>query len=317
MPSIYLRFEIRADSPRLRNSALERLLEVADAAEVVSDWRADAQRQMGGPAAVALDMAPVLYFQDRAVLPEPAAQVFLVSALHARASLVSVGLPANGLLRLSEDEARLLAEDFNAVFGSGIRAYRPDAVRLAAGAQGRLYASFVTPAHARTLDPALAVGQELWDFRPRGDDAARLALLGSELEMWLFDHAVNRLRRESGSPEITALWLWGGGAPLTAMPPAPFEVSGEDALFTAWSTLGGVLEPSAGRLLVCAAAPGEEAFDTHAQAALDASIAALRRGSLSAVYLSAGRQCRAVRRMPRRFVFRHGKPWWEYFDYSD
>ena len=318
LPSIYLRFEIRADSPRLRNPSLERLLAVADSSEVVSDWRAEVQRLLCGPTSAVLDVAPVSYFQDRAPLPAiPVAQVFLVSALHARASLVSVGLPANGLLRLTEHEARLLAEDFNAVFGGGTRSHLADAVQLVAGADGRLYAVFASEVRARTLDPALAIGQDLWDFRPRGEDAARLARLGSELEMWLFDHAVNRLRREQGELEITALWLWGGGSPLTAMPPAPFDVIGEDALFSAWSTLGGVRTPSAGRLLVCAAAPAEQGFDAHAQAALDASHTALRRGVIRAVYLSSGRQCRAVRRMPRRFVFRRGKPWWDYFDDTD
>ena len=318
MPSIYLRFEIRADSPRLRNPALERLLAVAEPPEVVSDWRADAQRLLAGPAGEPLEAGPVLCFQDSSLIaPLSASQVFLATALHARASLTSVGLPSNGLLRLTDDETRLLAEDFNAVFGGVTRDHRPDAVRLAAGAEGRLYALFATAVRARTLDPVLAIGQDLWDFQPRGADAARLARLGSELEMWLFDHAVNRRRREQGELEINALWLWGGGPPLTAMPPAPFEVVGDDALFSAWSALGGALAPSAGRLLVCAAAPAEEAFNLHAQRALDSSVSGLRGGSIRAVYLSVGRQCRAVRRMPRRFVFRRGKPWWDYFDDTD
>ncbi len=318
MPSIYLRFEIRADSPRLRNPALERLLAVADAPELVSDWRADVQRLLCPPGAGTLEVAPVLCCQDRVLLPAAsAAQVWLVTALHARASMVSVGLPANGLLRLTEDEACVLAEDFNSVFCGVTRAHRPDAVRLAAGAQGRLYALFASGVRARTLDPALAIGQDLWDFRPSGEDAARLSLLGSELEMWLFDHPVNRLRRERGELEINALWLWGGGPPLAAMPPLPFDIIGEDVLFTPWSALGGVTAPSAGRLLVCTAGPAEEAFGALAQAALDSSVKALRQGTLRAVYLSAGRQCHTVRRMPRRFVFRRGKPWWDYFDDTD
>ena len=285
---------------------------------MVSDWRADAQRLLVGSSATALDVAPVASFQDRPVFTfSSPAQVFLVSALHARASLTSVGLPANGLLRLTEEEARLLADDFNAVFGGGTRAYRPDAVQLAAGAEGRLYAAFASSARVKTLDPALALGQDLWDFRPSGEDAARLARLSSELEMWLFDHALNRRRRDEGELEITALWLWGGGAPLSAMPPAPFEVVGEDALFTSWAAIGGVQTPSAGRLLICSAGPGDADFETHAQSALEAGARSLRRGIVKAVYLSAGRQCRAVRKMPRRFVFRRGTPWWDYFDDTD
>ena len=156
MPSIYLRFEIRADSPRLRNPALERLLAVAEPPEVVGDWRADAQRLLAGPTCEPLEAGPVLCFQDRSLIaPLSAAQVFLASALHARASLTSVGLPTNGLLRLTDEEARLLAEDFNTVFGGVTRAHRPDAVRLAAGAEGRLYALFATAVRARTLDPKI------------------------------------------------------------------------------------------------------------------------------------------------------------------
>lgn len=309
---------MRTGSPRERAPELERLLEGAAEPDLVHDWRADAQRLLFGPNAGTLSIAPVLCFKHRELsAAPPAAHVFLVSALHARASLTSVGLPSNGLLRLTAEEARVLAEDFNRVFASGIKAQRPDSVRLAAGADGHLFCLFATALNAQTIDPAMAMGHDLWDFRVRGDDAARLARLSTEMEMWLFGHALNLQRRAAGKLEINAMWLWGGGPVLAHMPPATFEFLGEDPLFSTWSTFGGTPAPGAGRIIVCNASPGEPAFIAQAQAAIGEAAKALRRGTLGALYVSAGRRCLAVRRMPRRIFFRRSKPWWEHFDDAD
>ncbi len=40
----------------------------------------------------------------------------------------------------------------------------------------------------------------------------------SEIEMWLFDHAVNESRRRREAPAISGLWLWGGGAADEQLP---------------------------------------------------------------------------------------------------
>jgi hypothetical protein len=47
-----------------------------------------------------------------------------------------------------------------------------------------------------------------------------LRRLGAEMEIWLHEHPVNRLRSERGELPVTGLWLWGGGtlAPVPRMP---------------------------------------------------------------------------------------------------
>ena len=313
-----MRFEILTGEPPQRCVEIERLLAGAEAPVLVSDWRSDAQKLLFGPGAPVLEMGTAMAFKDRGHLSvAPAAQVFLVSALHARASMTSVGVPPNGILTLTAAEARLLADDFNRVFAVASPLVQPDAARLAAGNEGRLFCVFPSALRTQTIDPATAVGHDLWDFRPRGADAAVLARLSSETEMWLFDHALNRARRERGQLEINTLWPWGGGPVLDAMPPAPFNFEGADPLYSTWAESGAHSASLGSTIIVCNSAPGQEEFSQRMQTALSSAAKDLRRGSLAAVFLSAGRQCFAVRRMPGRLTFRRSKPWWDYFDDSD
>src|SRR5262249_22835248 len=55
---------------------------------------------------------------------------------------------------------------------------------------------------------------------PRGPGAALLRRVGAEIEMWLHEHPLNEARRRAQRLPVSALWLWGGGAPLEAMEPA-------------------------------------------------------------------------------------------------
>ena len=107
--------------------------------------------------------------------------------------------------------AEALAQDFN-------RVWTDSGFRLIAGRAGALYCSFDRMLSAFTHDPADALGRHIEAFLPSGSDAPRLRLLMSEVEMWLFEHAVNRARQAQGSAVITGLWLWGDGAPVKSLP---------------------------------------------------------------------------------------------------
>jgi hypothetical protein len=138
----------------------------------------------------------------------------------------------------------------------------------------------------------------------------------SEVEMWLFEHAVNRARRERGEPAITTLWPWGGGDALAQLPAPAFAVHGEDVLFGAWARR---VPPAAGAqdcLIICPHSIQAQALEELLVPQLAALRAPMRRGE-GALHISAGRRRFTLRRMPRRWFARRADPWWEYFDESD
>jgi len=309
LPSTYFRFERHVRAAPVRSPALERFLAYADMHAAVADWRSEAQLLIGGPAASVLRAAPAAFLAEVGAAPAAgkAEHVFLAAPLHARASMTSVGLPHSGVLALTPGEARDIAADFNERLECG-------GARLFAGASGRLFCTFDAPLTVETRAPDLIQGYDLWDFQPTGPDAARLKKLGSEVEMWLFGHPLNQRRSERGELEITGLWLWGGDPIVDRLPPRRFEFTGTDVLFSAWA--GCAPAAALGRIVHCAAAPGEPGFDKCASAPLDEAGRALRRGRVDALYFSCGTRCFTVRRMPR-WPFRRTRPWWEHFDDSD
>ena len=70
---------------------------------------------------------------------------------------------------------------------------------------------------------------------PRGPDSARVRRLMSEIEMFLFDHAVNESRRRREALAVSGLWLWGGGAADEQLPAVDGWTAGNDPLFAAFA----------------------------------------------------------------------------------
>jgi hypothetical protein len=73
---------------------------------------------------------------------------------------------------------------------------------------------------ALTRDPAAVLGADVRDAVPRGVEAAPLRALCGEIEMWLHEHPLNLARQRRGDLPVSSFWLWGGGAGLSAEPPA-------------------------------------------------------------------------------------------------
>ncbi len=161
------------------------------------------------------------------------AWVCVATPVHYEAEISSVRLTADGVLSLTQDSATALAADFNRIWkGSGIR--------MTASGSAQLFCSFDRPHDVVTRDPQDLLGRRIEEFLPAGADAARLSLLMSEMEMWLFDHEVNRARAALNLPAISGLWLWGGGAPVAALPNLVGWTAGDDLFFSAF-------EPRRGR----------------------------------------------------------------------
>jgi hypothetical protein len=221
----------------------------------------------------------------------------------------NVVLPADGILEIDASEADTLAAEFNRSFAGG-------GVRLVRGPGSGLFCVFDARLSADTTPPDEVLGGDIGSHQPRGEGSARLRRLGSEIEMWLFDHAVNAARRARGAPVISALWLWGGGAGDAPLPPVAGWAAGDDALFSAFDGRS-VYPRAAGSVtsgvVVLDAWPGTAAWHDAERRWFDPALEDLKAGHLSRIEISAsgtsfGLSARALRRFWRR-----SEPWWRSF----
>jgi hypothetical protein len=298
VPARFLRLNLPAGSPVPQRSPLiERLL--ADARpERTADWRGDAWAQLAPGSPLPL-LAPAR-LAARGVRAEGFA--LLASPVHYVAGLSNVRLPAGGLLRFSEVEARQLADDFSAV-------WRNAPMRLVATGDV-LCCVFDGHLQVVTHDPQRALGRHVDAFTPTGKDAARLRALGSEVEMWLFDHALNRARAERGEPVVNGLWLWGGGEAPISLPTPGGGTYGDDVLFELFKRA----RADEAQLWVTDAVPGSEAWGAVETGWLAPAAMALRQGRAQSLTLSSGDRLWHVRAGWRLRFWRRTVPWWQSLD---
>ncbi len=303
MPIVYFRIAARGIPAALRAPALERLLARAD--PTGGPWRTEAFRAI---AADGEDPPPIAVAQWRASghTLEPG-WVALATPVHLVAGMSSVCLPTDGILELDASEADTLAAGFNRAFGG-------QGARLARGLGSGLLCAFDERLAVHTTPPDEALGGDIWPHQPRGEGSAALRRLAAEIEMWLFDHAVNAARRARGVPVISALWLWGGGAGDARIPRVEGWAAGEDALFSAfdrrshWSA-----RPSESGVVVLAAWPGTKAWQDAERDWLRPALGELEAGHLSRIEISAaGSSFRLTTRGLWRF-WRRSRPWWRSF----
>jgi hypothetical protein len=220
------------------------------------------------------------------------------------AGMTSIGMAADGVLEIEPFEADALVADFNQVFAGG-------GARLERGRDALLLCRFDEPLSVTTSAPEEAAGHDVWDYLPRGGDAARLRSLTSEIEMWLFDHAVNRRRSETQHPVINALWLWGGDAADAELPSLSGWTAGEDPLFGSFARTSSYPGPATSGIVAVSDWPGSPLWRDVEERWLAPAVADMRAGRLASIELSARRRCmRLTARALRRF-WRRTRPWWE------
>lgn len=303
MSRIYLRINGLAAPGAARAPLLERVLARAAGSVAVTDWREQAFRL------VAADSAGMPGIGAAALCGElggvDAAAIFLASPVHCEAGMVSVRLPANGLIGLSSAEARQLAQDFNRDFGDG-------AQRLIAAPSGRLFCVFAAATTALTHDPLAVRGRDIAPFLPAGPDGPRLRGLMSEIEMWLYEHALNRARVAMGALPMTGLWLWGGGAALAQLPKLSGWTVGSDVLFGAWPEPQGFPLDSRSGVIVLDVEPGSAAWPAAEGEWLVPALTALRKGRIRQLDLGIGEQQFALHTGWSLRFWRRARAWWEY-----
>jgi hypothetical protein len=232
-----------------------------------------------------------------------AASVFIATPVHYVAEMSNVRLAADGILSLSRPDADALAADFN-------RVWHDAGIRLVSGrSQTRLFCLTDRALDVATRDPEDLLDRHIENYLPSGADAPRLRQLMSEIEMWLFEHPVNRTRSAGAAPAVNGLWLWGGGSALASLPPIEGWTAGNDPFFNAFAASRAV--PASG-VIVVDAEPGTDAWRDAESRWLERSFADLRAGRIARLDLSAHDRCFSVKGRWNWRPWRRRRPWWEY-----
>jgi hypothetical protein len=303
--SLYIRFPVHRAESWARAPVLERLLVRAVLSAQGSDWRGEAFR------AIAASDVPRPPTASAALLaaaePAPGAWVCVATPVHLVAGMTNVTLSNGGILALDPAQAQALAADFNQVFGAS-------GVRLVEGRDAVLLCVFDRVLEVTTHDPEDVVGGDVFAFQPTGPDAMRVRRLLSEIEMWLFEHAINRARTARELPAITGLWFWGGGEPLPALPGVTGWTAGRDPLFSAFGTVPAFPAGGGAGVVVCAEAVGSADWRDAESRWLVPALASLRSGAIRRLELSAGRQHFSITGRRAWRFWRRPRPWWESFE---
>jgi hypothetical protein len=192
------------DAPLPRLPALETLIARAQRASVPQGWRDHLRIRFA--AAPQLPLAAAAVVANGLDVPAGiGTQSWLATPVHCFAGLDSVQLHPAGLLDLPTQTQSELAAEFSRVFADTPWRLHPTGKR-------ELLLSGDTLA-ASAADPAVSMGADLRDGLPRGPDAATLRRLGVEIEMWLYEHRINRERQARGELPVSGLWLWGATPP--------------------------------------------------------------------------------------------------------
>lgn len=309
MSTVYIRFSARVPEERQRAPLLERLVARAAAGIQIADWRIDAMHAV----APSVDAASAVAAAVLCTGAEPSTSSWpwacVASPVHLTAGMSRVSMSADGVLPLAADEAAALTADFNRVFADGTRLTRRHGTHL--------LCEFASSVIAVTHDPEVVAGRDVFDFQPTGRDAPRLRRLMTEVEMWLFDHAVNRARAARGQPPVIGLWLWGGGRAGDPKPALPIWAAGDDVCFGAFGSESTLPDVACGRarsgVVVCDTHPGGSQWLETERRWLEPCWAALNSGRLERLELSAGEYRVSLRRGIQWRRWRRVLPWWESF----
>ncbi len=121
------------------------------------------------------------------------------------ADAVTLRLIACGDLLLSADEVEEFSRVLKPLFGDAgfpLEATRPDRWYLRCPREAKL---------PRFSDPADALGDDLGQHLPEGDNARQWRSLLNEAQIALTQHPLNTQRVQRGLPPVNSVWFWGAG----------------------------------------------------------------------------------------------------------
>jgi hypothetical protein len=319
------------DLPRL--PGLEMLLRYGRRADAPRDWRAWLAADVGWPDLAALPPARVAAAALREA-SSPELSAWFAAPVHLLAGMDHLRLHPAGLLRLEEAEAARYAASFAEVFAASGWLLQP----LCGGFLLRgLAGGFVANAWQR--DPARWLGANIAPAVAQGLTAPAVRSATAEIEMWLHEHVLNRVRAGRGELAVNSLWLWGGGdagvIPVRGQDHdervrAVMPLQGGEGFVAGLRALAGEAPtaPAAQFGELIAAARGADCHVVVSAAAsslrdapllridrdwLLPALEALRSGTISQLRVHIGAQRVTLRAAGLRRFWRRPLPWWQAF----
>jgi hypothetical protein len=134
---------------------------------------------------------------------------------------------------LTADEAAQLCDSLNAHFvADGLCFFAPHPQRW--------YLQLDAAPNMSTQPLAQVAGRNVHAHLPQGADALRWHGVFNEIQMLLFEHAVNQAREARGELPINSVWLWGGGQAVGELVRPYARVCGDSDLAAAFAQAAGI-----------------------------------------------------------------------------
>lgn len=134
---------------------------------------------------------------------------------------------------LTSDEATQLCASLNAHFVE-------DGLRFFAPHPQRWYLQLDAAPEMNTHHLAQVVGRDVNGYLPQGADALHWHGVFNEIQMLLFEHAVNQAREARGELPVNSVWLWGGGRAIGKLARPYDKMYGDSDLANAFAQAAGM-----------------------------------------------------------------------------
>jgi hypothetical protein len=167
-----------------------------------------------------------------------------------RPDITGARLLACGQLQLSMEEANTLADALRPLFdelGMQLLVSTADRWHL------QLQAGTPLP---RFAAPEQALGEDLIQHLPAGDEGRRWRVLLNDIQITLHQHPLNAQRHARGLPPVNSLWLWGGGQLPGKLHSGLQVVISDDLLLCALAQRADVVQHGRTPQAVASATPG-------------------------------------------------------------
>lgn len=124
--------------------------------------------------------------------------------VHLRIENNHILLGDNQILNISLKEAISFADSINEFFSD-------DGITLLPLHSDRWYVKCDETPELRTFLLSQAVGKNINDLLPRGKEGVIWSNRINEIQMFLYEHPLNRARETRGELPLNSIWIWGGG----------------------------------------------------------------------------------------------------------